>query len=42
LLRPILEAASRDLPAPTEQQLADDVARHEMVPLFDGDAFERI
>jgi aryl-alcohol dehydrogenase-like predicted oxidoreductase len=42
LLRPILEAASRDLAAPTEQQLADDVTRHEMSALFDGDALERI
>lgn len=42
LLRPILEAASRELVAPTEQQLADDVVRHDMSPLFDGAELERI
>lgn len=42
LLRPILEAASRELLAPTDEQLAADVHQHDMSPLFDGAALERI
>ena len=42
LLRPILEAASRELPVPTDEQLAADVHQHDMSALFDGATLERI
>lgn len=42
LLRPILEAASKELTAPTDAQLAADVNEFTMSPLFDGAALERI
>ena len=42
LLRPILEAASRELTTPSDDQLASDVDVHQMGPLFDGEALERI
>jgi aryl-alcohol dehydrogenase-like predicted oxidoreductase len=42
LLRPILEAASRTMPLPTDAQLAADVDAHDMSPLFDGASLERI
>jgi aryl-alcohol dehydrogenase-like predicted oxidoreductase len=42
LLRPILEAASQQQITPTDEQLAADVHQHDMSPLFDGAALERI
>ena len=42
LLRPTLEAAAVDGPAPTDEEMAADVERHEIQPLFDGSALERI
>jgi aryl-alcohol dehydrogenase-like predicted oxidoreductase len=42
LLRPILEAASRGGPKPTDEELAADTARYEMTSLFDGAELERI
>jgi hypothetical protein len=42
LLRPILEAASGQLPPPTDEQLAADVQAHDMSALFDGAELERI
>ncbi len=43
LLRPILEAAARGpAPTPTDQEMAADVERHEIKPLFDGAELERI
>ena len=42
LLRPILEAANVGGPIPTDEEMAADVARHEIEPLFDGAALERI
>lgn len=42
LLRPILEAASAPLPLPSDEQLESDVHAHDMSPLFDGAALERI
>jgi aryl-alcohol dehydrogenase-like predicted oxidoreductase len=42
LLRPILEAAVLGGPAPTDQEMAADVERHDVEPLFDGAALERI
>jgi aryl-alcohol dehydrogenase-like predicted oxidoreductase len=44
LLRPILAAASalRDLGAPSAEELAEDVARLGIEPIFDGDLLERI
>jgi aryl-alcohol dehydrogenase-like predicted oxidoreductase len=41
LLRPTLEAAAGG-PTPTDQQMAADVERHEIEPLFDGAGLERI
>jgi aryl-alcohol dehydrogenase-like predicted oxidoreductase len=41
-LRPILEAASRELPAPSAEELDVDVAGNDMTPLFDGAELERI
>jgi len=42
LLRPILEAAAKNLPLPTDAEMAADVAEHEMAALFDGAELERI
>jgi len=42
LLRPTLEAAAVGGPAPTDAEMAADVERHEIEPLFDGAALERI
>jgi aryl-alcohol dehydrogenase-like predicted oxidoreductase len=42
LLRPILEAAAAGGPAPTDEEMAADVRRMEIEPLFDGAALERI
>lgn len=42
LLRPILEAASAGGSCPTEQEMAADADRYEMVSLFDGADLERI
>jgi aryl-alcohol dehydrogenase-like predicted oxidoreductase len=42
LLRPILEAAAVGGPPPTDEEMAADVARHGIEPLFDGAALERI
>ena len=42
LLRPILEIAVAGGPAPTDGEMAADVERHEIEPLFDGAALERI
>jgi aryl-alcohol dehydrogenase-like predicted oxidoreductase len=41
LLRPTLEAAAGG-PAPTDEEMAADVERHEIQPLFDGAGLERI
>jgi aryl-alcohol dehydrogenase-like predicted oxidoreductase len=41
LLRPTLEAAA-DGPVPTDEEMAADVERHEIEPLFDGAGLERI
>lgn len=42
LLRPTLEAAAAGGPAPTDEEMAADVERHEIEPLFDGAGLERI
>ena len=42
LLRPALEAAVAGGPAPADQEMAADVQRQEIEPLFDGAALERI
>jgi aryl-alcohol dehydrogenase-like predicted oxidoreductase len=42
LLRPILEAAALGGPPPADEEMAADVERHEIEPLFDGAALERI
>lgn len=42
LLRPILEAASRELHTPTDDDLAADVQTFDMAALFDGAELERI
>lgn len=42
LLRPTLEAAAADAPVPTDEEMAADVERHEIEPLFDGAGLERI
>jgi len=42
LLRRTLETAVVGGPAPTDQEMAADVERHEIEPLFDGAALERI
>jgi aryl-alcohol dehydrogenase-like predicted oxidoreductase len=42
LLRPTLDAASRPLTVPSDEQLAADVAEQEMTVLFDGAELERI
>jgi aryl-alcohol dehydrogenase-like predicted oxidoreductase len=42
LLRPILETAATGGPVPADEQMAADIERHEIEPLFDGAALERI
>jgi aryl-alcohol dehydrogenase-like predicted oxidoreductase len=42
LLRPTLEAASAGGPVPTDDEMAADVERHDIEPLFDGKELERI
>jgi hypothetical protein len=42
LLRPTLEAAAIGGSAPTDEEMAADVERHGIEPLFDGAALERI
>ena len=42
LLRPTLEAAAAGGPVPTDEEMAADVERHAIEPLFDGAALERI
>jgi aryl-alcohol dehydrogenase-like predicted oxidoreductase len=42
LLRPTLEAAAVSWPTPTDEEMAGDVERHGIEPLFDGGALERI
>jgi aryl-alcohol dehydrogenase-like predicted oxidoreductase len=42
LLRPTLEAAEAGGSTPTDAEMAADVERHEIEPLFDGEALERI
>ena len=42
LLRPTLEAAAVGGPAPAEEEMAADVGRHQIEPLFDGAGLERI
>jgi aryl-alcohol dehydrogenase-like predicted oxidoreductase len=42
LLRPTLEAAAASGTAPTDEEMVADVERHEIKPLFDGAALERI
>jgi aryl-alcohol dehydrogenase-like predicted oxidoreductase len=42
LLRPILDAASADGPAPSDAEMRDDVHTEGITPLFDGAQLERI
>jgi aryl-alcohol dehydrogenase-like predicted oxidoreductase len=42
LLRPILQTAATGGPVPTDEEMAADIERHEIEPLFDGAALERI
>ena len=42
LLRPTLEAAAAGGPIPTDEEMAADVERHKIEPLFDGAELERI
>ena len=42
LLRPILETAAAGGPVPADEEMAADIERHEIEPLFDGAALERI
>src|SRR5215471_12864362 len=42
LLRPILETAVADGLVPADEEMAADIERHEIEPLFDGAALERI
>ena len=42
LLRPTLEAADAGGPPPADEEMAADVGRHEIEPLFDGAELERI
>jgi hypothetical protein len=42
LLRPTLEAAAGGGPVPADEQMAADVERLQMQPLFDGAELERI
>jgi aryl-alcohol dehydrogenase-like predicted oxidoreductase len=42
LLRPTLEAAAAAGAVPADEEMAADVGRHEITPLFDGAALDRI
>jgi aryl-alcohol dehydrogenase-like predicted oxidoreductase len=42
LLRPTLEAAAAAGPVPADEEMAADAGQHEITPLFDGEALERI
>ncbi|HEV2243613.1 MAG TPA: hypothetical protein VGR98_21395, partial [Streptosporangiaceae bacterium] len=42
LLRPILETAEAGGRAPADEEMAADIERHEIEPLFDGAELERI
>ena len=42
LLRPTLEAAAATAPPPADEEMAADMSRHEIKPLFDGAELERI
>ena len=42
LLRPILETAVAGGPVPADEEMATDIERHQIEPLFDGAALERI
>lgn len=42
LLRPILAAASVGGPPPADEEMAADIGRHDIEPLFDGAELERI
>jgi len=42
LLRPTLQAAAFSGPPPTDEEMAADVGRHDIEPLFDGAELERI
>ncbi|MFM8483585.1 MAG: aldo/keto reductase, partial [Actinomycetota bacterium] len=42
LLATILSAATGELTRPSDDELAEDRGIHDMVPLFDGAALERI
>ena len=42
LLRPILETAAAGGPVPADEEMAADIERHAIEPLFDGAALERI
>ena len=42
LLRPVLSAASGPLTLPSDEAMQRDVDEHDMAPLFDDDALERI
>ncbi len=42
LLRPTLEAADAGGPVPADEEMATDVRRHDIEPLFDGTELERI
>jgi aryl-alcohol dehydrogenase-like predicted oxidoreductase len=42
LLRPILSAASRQLTMPSDEDMRLDTEAHDIAPLFDGEALERI
>jgi aryl-alcohol dehydrogenase-like predicted oxidoreductase len=42
LLRPTLEAAAVGGPIPADEEMAADAERHEIEPLFDGEALDRI
>jgi aryl-alcohol dehydrogenase-like predicted oxidoreductase len=42
LLKPTLEAAAAGGPVPADEEMAADVGRHQIEPLFDGATLERI
>jgi aryl-alcohol dehydrogenase-like predicted oxidoreductase len=42
LLRPVLETAAAGGPVPPDEEMSADAERHEIEPLFDGAALERI
>jgi hypothetical protein len=42
LLRPTLQAAAAGGSVPADEEMAADVERHAIMPLFDGAALERI